>query len=1297
MPRPTLPFRTTSLRRFGGLYTEADPRTLPPGASPICQDCDFSTAQVFQRPGTTNIATTFLTSTPAAGWRGLGQCLVGAGSLLTFALDASGQLWWEDASTPGTFNLMCGPGGVAPTIINQPSLLTLDANTRAYLFFSNLASGQEQPRQWDGTTLARVTKCGPGAAPTVGSPSTATSFGVDAYQLGQALTITGAVWGNSAAAAPSPGNNLYLLFSATGTAAQFNVGDYLYLAGLPVLGGGANLNGTYQIASTGVYGGQEYVQVVVRESGAVATSGLSGVTVQRTRATVVLNQAQPSTPGAFTGGALVLLNSFPGSVLNNQFNASVPTLANLSVSQVSLTGNVGQWTANLISGNRFWWAASTQYNLGQQIVQQASGGGPATIWCAIRQGITGGTAPSWPGSPALGTTVTDGAVIWAFVPNGQILATVANVGGGLFEIQQVAIGGATASGSTGVVFQAALTGADVGATNVNGAATVGGGFSLEVEPALWTLGHPELSPIFTSATGNVTGTGAGQQQALPASQPPPGPQQVVALSAVPGSVPPVARNRVVASNPVARAYSLGAGAILDPPVQPGTALPSALNDVAPGSRWVTVLFLTKSGHITPAAPPRQFNPLGGYVEFTDLPIGPPDTIARIIAFTQANAAVGGPYYYIPQDALVTSMTVQVPQITIPPSNTASTASSVPSTPAVQPVAVPATKINGTVVWDNTSTATALLTLSDTVLVSSVNISSDGQNYLRTRELAECVGAAQYSGRNFYFGERSKVDNLVNPSFDGGYTGAGAVPLGWTAQNQLNAAYSVTASLLLPASCFSATIANVGVGTLNPGGTPLNAMEALSQSAFTDVYGAPIVLPNTSYGVRVVLASAAATGTLVVELYSPGLNQSWGFTTGFGGGATTEFSGALANPMWEVVPADLQLRVYAADLASGANVTVERIELFDVKQPVLASRVAVSYANDPEGLDQVSGAIDISQWTSQPIRCVFRWLGNIVIATDTFTFMVTDNGSTEPFGWSVTVASDQVGALGPMSWCLGNEFVIVADRNGVYTFDGGNHVKISQEIQQVWETKYAPSQLGVWLANDIEEQRLYAGVPLVTPSTWLPAAPPQPTPALPTAILMCNYLTLMTGTELADGMAVSISMFSGGLLMRDNRRKWCPWTIAGAAASFVRRSDNSVEFWVADPNSANINELGGTDDNGSPIPQSYYTYPFADELVTQGLQWGDVHKLYAYMTANVEGVGKLLVTGFPETLASKWPINMPGVALQAQAQDDMNLPLNMRANQMFFRFATDLSAGSRFALKNMTVAASADSKIPVTGR
>ncbi|MGH7442578.1 MAG: hypothetical protein ACREKE_07910 [bacterium] len=1301
MPRPTAPYRTFALRRFGGLFTEADARALPPGSSPILQDCDFVVGQVTVRPGLTSQAT-FSGATPSNGWKGLGQALLGNGSLLTFTMDGIGQLWFENAATPGAFTILCGPGSINPPTINTPNLLVLEANTRAYLFLSDFQQGTDQPRQWDGLELSRVSKCGPGVGPGVGTPSTGTDFGVTAWQFGQVLTITDAFWGTSITTTPGVGNNLYLLFApnSVGNITQFNVGDYLYLAGMPNLGGGTNLNGTFQIASTGTFGVQEYVQVVVREANGVSAPSLSGVTVQRTKATVVLNVLQPSTPGAFSQGALVLLNSFLPTALNNQFTITVPSLANTPVNQTDNIAGVSRWAAELLHGNRFWWQASTNYVLGQQIVQQqtTTPTGPGTVWICIRQGITGATYPSWPGSPSSGTTVVDGAVIWSFVPNAQILMTTSSLSIPEFNVSQLAIDSAIPTvGHNGVEIRILTGGIAFGVVVEGGNATVGGGFTFEIEPAVWTLGHPELNPIFLSATGNVTGVGAQTGAKLPNSLPPPGPQQVVALGGVPGTVPKSAINRIISSSPIARALTLATGTIFDPPNVPGTMLPSALNDVAPGLRWAVCLFLTKTGHITPASPPTQFNPIGGYVQFINLPVGPPDVIARIIAFTEANAAIGGPYYYVAQDAYMSAQTIAVANITEATPNTASTVTAVPSKPAVTPLTIPATKISSTIVWDNTSSQSILLTMSDTVLVSSTNISADGQNYLRTRELGECVNAVQYSGRSFYMGERAKVDNFVNPTFDGGYVITPGLPAGWTAQNQVNALYTVGTSLTLPDSCFSLKITNnQSSGILNPTGTTLANMEAISQPAYQDAYHASIVLPNTQYGVRVVATAAATSGSLVVELYSPSLNISYTLTAAVGGLAApaVEVTDVLNNALWTVVPTDLQLRVYATNLNAMGSITVDRIEVYDVKLPVYANRIGVSYANDPEGIDGVSGAIDITQWTSEPIRGIFRWLNNVVIATDSHTFMATDNGVTEPSGWNVTVATQRVGILGPKAWALGNEFALVADRNGVWTFDGGNHVKISQEIQKFWDQRYVPSQIFTWLENDMGEQRLYAGVPLVLPNPYMGGD--QPTPPQPNIVLLCNYLNLLTGSQLADGDAVSVSMFTGGLLFRDNKRKWCPWTIPADSGVFIRRTDGSLPFWMTGANQE-INQLGGSSDNGASIPQQYTTYAFNDENAAQAQGWGDLHKLYVYLTFTVEGTGGLLVTGYPETIQTQWPINNPVVHLVSTAQEDVNMPVNMRANRIFLRFATDISTNSNFTLKYLTMAATLDSKIPVTGR
>ena len=137
---------------------------------------------------------------------------------------------------------------------------------------------------------------------------------------------------------------------------------------------------------------------------------------------------------------------------------------------------------------------------------------------------------------------------------------------------------------------------------------------------------------------------------------------------------------------------------------------------------------------------------------------------------------------------------------------------------------------------------------------------------------------------------------------------------------------------------------------------------------------------------------------------------------------------------------------------------------------------------------------------------------------------------------------------------------MGDYNGAYIFDGGNHIKISQEIQQIWNLIYAPAKNTMWFLNDLSQQRIFIGVPLPTPNFWLPNAATNATPATPNVILMCSYFGLFTGSEIAGAIAVHVSPFSGQLLFHDGKRKWSIWQIAAATAAWINRSDGSSQIW-----------------------------------------------------------------------------------------------------------------------------------------
>lgn len=704
----------------------------------------------------------------------------------------------------------------------------------------------------------------------------------------------------------------------------------------------------------------------------------------------------------------------------------------------------------------------------------------------------------------------------------------------------------------------------------------------------------------------------------------------------------------------------------------GQVLPTT-SQIAAGERYAVLMFLTRSEYLTQASPPVKFYTTGSTTnfKFTSLAIGPANVVARVIAITPANAGIAGPYYYIPFDVTVAASSATL-------GNTQT--------------------INKTIVEDNTSTETPTWTITDAVLIDSIDITASGNNRLQVRELGECTKVEQFSDRCFYIGERVKNDQLVNMTFDGGSI-AGA-PAGWTISSGLSAYVSLVTS-----NCFgqSLYIKNTSGATINPFGTALASVVSLYQTAYQTPFSTPIVQPNTQYNFRItaMIPSGNTGGSIWVELYSASVAKSWSYSvpfSAFNSTQLTEVDAQLNNPLWESVPSDLQLRVYTWNFSNGADVTIDRIELYPARTPYYENQVAVSYAGDYESIDAVTGSISTLQYTREPIRNITKFVENeLYISTTLHTFAPAPTDA-EPAGWDVREVSDQAGGAGPLCEDGGPEYRVKADYRGVWLFDGGNHIKISQEIQQIWDLIYKPSMKSIWVRNDIGQQRLMVGVPLPTPNKWLPNAPANATPATPNVILMCSYLGEPNGRDFAEGMPVHVSMFTGSLLWRDMSRKWTIWQIASPSGEWIDRVDGSKQFWLGGTGTGQIYELDSTvfTDDGSVIDETYMPYDFSDNKDEETLQLGSVRKLYDYASVLIEGAGAFNVTMYPETPSSPYSDTQPNFTLANPALDDTNVPLNETGNRLFVKFHVDGVAGSYFLLRRVVMGVQPDPRIQVRG-
>ena len=156
--------------------------------------------------------------------------------------------------------------------------------------------------------------------------------------------------------------------------------------------------------------------------------------------------------------------------------------------------------------------------------------------------------------------------------------------------------------------------------------------------------------------------------------------------------------------------------------------------VSPGIHQVSVIFETRQGYLTAPSAPVNWSTGGGRRgAITNIPVGPANVIARILAFTGAN---GASFFYV--------------------------GSNVPQSTAMR-------------IADNTTTSWTV-DFSDAALLAGTSV--DG--LFSQVVLGACTGAIDYSSRVFWWGERNRVDNFVNLSFDGGFDPTASRPLGWIA-------------------------------------------------------------------------------------------------------------------------------------------------------------------------------------------------------------------------------------------------------------------------------------------------------------------------------------------------------------------------------------------------------------------------------------------------------------------------------------------------------------------------------------
>ena len=633
----------------------------------------------------------------------------------------------------------------------------------------------------------------------------------------------------------------------------------------------------------------------------------------------------------------------------------------------------------------------------------------------------------------------------------------------------------------------------------------------------------------------------------------------------------------------------------------GTVTP--FGQAAPGFHLMRVNFQTQQGAVLKPSPYVKFIANGGqYLQVDNIPIGPENVVARILEFTGADGAY---FFYLPIPAQVKGQVVST-----------------------------ATQVN-----DNTTTS-ILLDFSDNSLFGGIATSIPGNDLISQIVLDGALGFGQYATRLITYGQRNRIQNLLNLGFEGGVNANYPnTPLGW--------------SLNLGSGAVTSLVPGTIVGDALQIAMNGSVVFVATQSGYQDAYGNPIFTGNTFYKVRFYLqtSNALSGNSIAFNLSSA--------STGFGESVVLDFSAATVAGGWfelnfatktplEIASDFLFGFAIAASGGGGPVITIDEISVIYADTPYLDGVLFGSYGNNEEGIDGVTGKFG-------PVTDT-RKVMDFGVLRETFYMLTqepsgrlhetTDNGTTEPSGWTVNEVGANCGALSAFSLAKsqaddtaasgGEEWLAWASLSGLRIFGGSYPDKISQEIQPDWQNINLAAQNTVWCVNDPVARALYVGVPMGVATS-------------PSNVLFLSYRHLDSAQAIAESPPFRVS-FTGHLIATDNCRKWSLWNMSMNCGALMYRSASDFELVLGAGNGqtpgvggfANVYTLNPnkyTDDDYGLVSSYYTTYGFVNRGSEQQLQVGSHQKGFIGVLGTITWpAGTLLIQVAPNNPANIWPLS-----------------------------------------------------------
>jgi hypothetical protein len=456
---------------------------------------------------------------------------------------------------------------------------------------------------------------------------------------------------------------------------------------------------------------------------------------------------------------------------------------------------------------------------------------------------------------------------------------------------------------------------------------------------------------------------------------------------------------------------------------------------------------------------------------------------------------------------------------------------------------------------------------------------------------------------------------------------------------------------------------------------------ITQSAYTDYLGVPIIARNTKYRMRVRIAKAGGlnAGEADFELQSTalGIAQIAQITPAQLTASYQEFDFDFVNPVIVNPASDIQIQVYANGTPNnGGKFLIDSIEIYQTATPFNYSTARLSHAFNPESYDGTTGQIQVRPGDGQTMRAGFPLRNNLYFGKDHYLCYVTDDGVNEPASWAVNEVSGTIGICGPNAVDYNEEWAVFAERSGLYICWGSDPVKITPEIQSdasgtgkiTWASINWAMAYTMWVRIDKVNKMILVGAPVNGANT-------------PNIIFMLDYRWLESAQDIANSPLITYSSFTGKILSHGRGRRWALWTITANAMCFAERANGTAQpFFGNGAGNGKIYQqldcsVQGSDD-GVAVPWNYQGYGCPSHMEEMQFQMGAHMKLCGYMKFRATGVG-LLPIAVSTTLRSTL---LRSYLLSTSPAGDGERPLNIKGERFFPTIRTNSVAGNWFQME-----------------